>query len=137
MESSTASSRLQSGSATDVEVSDETLIPIGWVPRSDLPIVLVAVLGSICWMLVALRVFTRSVILKRLGWDDYTMIITLVKQSWRGDYSRAKFCAAVLLCVCDRIPGNPSHCNWKVQSIVEKMGVVFECKSMHIPRATY
>jgi hypothetical protein len=57
---------------------NQVFLPIAMVKRGNLPIVLFVAFGSIAWVSVTLRTITRGFILKRFGWDDATMIISLV-----------------------------------------------------------
>jgi hypothetical protein len=67
----------------DPSEQDVLLLPIQRVSTSNLPIFLVAVLGTLSWLIVGLRIFTRAYILRSFGWDDATMIIALVSLSHR------------------------------------------------------
>jgi hypothetical protein len=62
----------------DPALQDEITVPIDMVPHSNIPIVLVGVLGAVAWFAVGLRIFTRAYLIRSFGWDDATMIIALV-----------------------------------------------------------
>jgi nicotinamide riboside transporter PnuC len=59
---------------------NQVFLPITMVRRTNLPIILFVVFGTVAWVSVTLRTITRSFILKRFGWDDATMILSLVNQ---------------------------------------------------------
>ena len=61
----------------DPAEQDTVIIPIGVVPPLNV-VAIVTVLGSISCLVVGLRVWTRTVILKSFGWDDIFMVIALV-----------------------------------------------------------
>lgn len=48
-------------------------------PGSCVPtIVVCSVFGTLSWIAVSLRLWTRLSIVKNLGWDDKTMVVALV-----------------------------------------------------------
>lgn len=40
--------------------------------------------GILTWLTVSLRVYVRAIMLKAWGWDDWTMLATLVSTSWHS-----------------------------------------------------
>jgi hypothetical protein len=62
----------------DPSQQDETYIPIATVPHTNIPVVLVSVLGGLAWLTIGLRVFTRTYLIRNFGWDDVAMIAALV-----------------------------------------------------------
>jgi hypothetical protein len=65
----------------NVDVND-LKIPSGILDFDNAPSYYVGILGTVAWIAVGLRIYTRSRILRSMGWDDYTMILALVS-SWR------------------------------------------------------
>jgi len=61
----------------DPAEQDTVIIPIGVTPPINV-VAIVTVLGSISCLVVGLRVWTRTVILKSFGWDDILMVIALM-----------------------------------------------------------
>jgi hypothetical protein len=59
---------------------DEPFVRIDRVAPTDLPVVLIAVLLSICYIAGILRVWARGYILRTLGWDDLAMLVALVSE---------------------------------------------------------
>jgi hypothetical protein len=61
----------------DPAEQDTVIIPIGVAPPVNV-VAIVTILGSLSCLVVGLRVWTRTVILKSFGWDDILMVIALV-----------------------------------------------------------
>jgi hypothetical protein len=64
--------------AMDSAHNKQLVISMDLVKPDCTPIVLSAIFASLCWTVVGLRLFSRAFILKKLGWDDYTMALALV-----------------------------------------------------------
>jgi hypothetical protein len=60
-------------------------IPIEDIPFHNTPIYYVGILGILAWVTVALRIYTRTFILRSPGWDDYTMVVALVRHEANND----------------------------------------------------
>jgi hypothetical protein len=54
-------------------------IPLTYLPKTCLPIMLGVILGSLAWFVVGLRTYTRTVIVRKYGYDDLVMTIALVR----------------------------------------------------------
>lgn len=56
-------------------------IPLSYLPETCLPIMIGAIFGSLAWLAVGLRTYTRVVIVGKYGYDDLVMTIALVSLS--------------------------------------------------------
>lgn len=77
------------------EIHTNRTIPVGsiaieQVPRSEVTsaVIVVIVFLSLSWTTVALRIWTRAVVVHSFGWDDTTMIISMVGSSFVSFFSR-------------------------------------------------
>lgn len=57
---------------------NQVFLPIAMVRYNDLPILLFVGFGTVAYISVILRTITRAHIIKKFGWDDATMIVSLV-----------------------------------------------------------
>lgn len=62
-------------STTDTLSTDEAAQDISWIALTVICLVL-----SLATFIVGLRIYTRKFMLKQLGWDDYCVVLALVRQ---------------------------------------------------------
>jgi hypothetical protein len=65
------------------DLNEFVKVSIEEIPFHDAPVMYVGVLGILAWIAVLLRLYTRTRILRSLGWDDYTMVMALVSKTLR------------------------------------------------------
>jgi hypothetical protein len=58
--------------------ADSIQIPLTYLPKNYLPILLSLVFGTLAWLVVGLRTYTRVFIVGKYGYDDLVMTIALV-----------------------------------------------------------
>ena len=48
--------------------------------------ILFSILSAVACLLVILRIYTRHWVKRAIGWDDYTIVVAIVCQVFRGCY---------------------------------------------------
>lgn len=61
-------------------MDSDTLIPVKFTPRNhaDQLAITCSVIGGVAWIAIALRFYTRIFIVRRIGKDDWTILVSLV-----------------------------------------------------------
>lgn len=65
-------------------------IAIEQVPRPEVTsvVIIAIVFLSLSWTTVAMRIWTRAIVVHSFGWDDATMVISMVGSRFTSQFSR-------------------------------------------------